>query len=230
VQKELPLWTFAEIAASESGRAALLESAPASSTIQGSVIARFEAALIGGHVHIGMEQSGSNQEDLRAVLQFPVGETLFDQFFNANAGYRALFRRDWRTGLSYNRDIVAILRSRVASSLAADVLVRHLTPRFEDCGAFTVSREQICRSLDPDLSKVWFCDLLIASDGQVVQLPTGATGPRLRLDEQTTWAALARNDQDAWLSVKGAFVGSEGPYQPKDPADRAKKIQASGEA
>lgn len=80
---ELPLWTFAEIAARETARAALLESAPSSEVIQASVIARFANALNVGQLRIGMEESESDQHDLRTVLQFHVGETLYDRFFNA---------------------------------------------------------------------------------------------------------------------------------------------------
>ena len=223
-------WTFDEIAAFEPGRAVLLQSAPDPDAIRAAVVSRFEAALEGGQLRIGMEQSSSNQSDIRVVLQFPIGEGLYDQFFNANTGYRAHFRRDWRTGLAYNRSIVIEMRSTLASFLPAEVLVRCLSSTFEDCGALTVPREQICQSLDPDLSKVWFCGLLIKGDGTVVQLPSGATGPRLHVDEQKTWAALARDESGAWLDVKGAFLGHDGPYQPKDPLERAKKLQLTGEA
>lgn len=224
------MWTFAEIAALDPARASLLESAPSSEAVRAAVIARFVDALTIGQLRIGMEQSGSNQHDLRTVLQFPIGETLYDQFFNAITGYRAQFRRSWQTGLSYNRNIITMLRDRIALTGPTEISARLLSPKFEDLGVVKVSREQICVSLEPDLSKVWFCGLLIAVGGKIVQLPSGATGPRLQLDEQTTWAALARDGQDAWLDVKGAFVGSDGPYQPKDPIARAKKLAESGEA
>lgn len=229
------IWTFGEIAAHEPGRAALLESAPDPDTIRAAVVSRFEAALVGGQLRIGMEQVSLEQvslkpSDLRVVLQFPVGEELYDQFFNANTGYRAQFRLDWQTGLAYNRSIVTEIRSKLVSFLSTKVLVRCLSSQFEDCGELTVLLEQISQSLDPDLSKVWSCGRLIVGDGTVTQLPSGATGPRLRLNEQNTWAALARDESGAWLDVKGAFLGRDGPYQPKDPRERAKKLQANGEA
>lgn len=223
-------WSFTEIATSDPARAALLESAPDPDTIRATVISRFEVALKSGQLRIGMEQSSSNSSDLRVVLQFLIGESLYDLFFNANSGYRAQFRRDWQTGLAYNRSIVALIRSKLVSLLPAEVTARHLSSKFEDIGEITVSREQINRSLDPDLSKLWFCALLIMGDGRVVQLPAGVTGPRLRLDEQTTWAALIRDESDAWLDVKGAFLVSDGLYQPKNPTSRAKKLQLTGEA
>jgi hypothetical protein len=227
---ELSLWSFSEIEASEPVRAALLKSAPGPDAIASSIITRFKSELAAGCVRIGMEESGSNQHDLRVVLQFQVGEVLFDQFFNANTGYRAQFRRDWQRGFSYNRDIVINLRSIVAALLAPCVLARRLSPEFEDSGAIEVSREQACDSLDPVLSKVWFCCTLIAGNGTVTQLQTGVTGPRLRLGDHATWAAIARNEEDAWLDVKGAFVGGNEPYQLKDPIERAKKLHTCGEA
>jgi hypothetical protein len=122
------------------------------------------------------------------------------------------------------------MRRSVVSVLPSEVSTRRLMGDFEDCGSFIVPRERLRISLDPDLSKIWFCGRRMTHNGEVVQLPSGATGPRLRLDDGTTWAALAREDSDAWLELKGAFVGSDGPYQPKDPVARAKKLQHSGEA
>ncbi|MDP3842704.1 MAG: hypothetical protein Q8Q81_08925 [Oxalobacteraceae bacterium] len=104
------------------------------------------------------------------------------------------------------------------------------TPKFEDCGPLAVPRESILASLDSSLSKVWFCGRQMDGEGRVVQLAPGVIGPRLCLNDQTTWASIARNDPDAWLDVKGAFIGRNGIYQPKDPIARAKRLQASGEA
>lgn len=230
MRPEPPMWSFSEIATGEPARAALLETAPAPDVIAASIIARFEGALAIGQVRIGMEESDSNPNEHRVVLQFLVGERLSDQFFNSNTGYRAQFRRDWRTGLSYDSSIILGLISKVAELFPPMVLARRLSPKFEDVGAIEVSRGQVRDSLAPVLSKVWFCGRLITGDGRVVQLPSGVTGPRLRLDDQTTWAAISREEKDSWLDVKGAFVGIDGPYQPKDPIGRAKKLQASGEA
>ena len=117
-----------------------------------------------------------------------------------------------------------------ATPLPEYVEARHLTPQFDDCGALRVSRSQIFASLDPALSKVWFCARLLSPDGRIRQLPTGTVGPRLVLPDGTRWAAVSRDESDAWLDIKGAFWGSEQLYQPKDPIARAKKLQVSGEA
>lgn len=226
-------WTFCEIAACDPGRAAFLESAPSADAIRAAVVSRFVAALESDQLPklcIGMEKSSSRPSDHRVICQFQIGQGLYDQFFNANTGYRAQFRRDWRTGLAYNRSIITEMRSKLASLLPTEVSVRCLSPDYEDCGAFAVPRERIVQSLDPGLSKLWFCGRRIVGDGTVVQLPSGATGPRLHLDEQNSWATLARDESDAWLDVKGAFLGSGGPYQLKDPCERARMLQSTGEA
>lgn len=227
---ESPVWSFAGIAAIEPARAMQLESAPSAESIAASVLGAFESALAAERVRIGMEESGSNSSDLRVTLQFHVGATLSDQFFNANTGYRAQFRRGWQRGLEYNRSIVTSIRTVVAKSPQLVLPARRLTSKFEDCGALDVTREQVCASLDPNLSKVWFCARLITGDGQITQLLSGVVGPRLRLDQQTTWAAVTRDEECAWFDVKGAFVGSHGLYQPKDPIERAKKLGVNGEA
>lgn len=177
-----------------------------------------------------MQQSKSASGDLRVVLQFYVGETLSDFFFNARTGYRAQFRTDWRTGLGYNDSIIDGIRNEVVLLPSSELCARRLTPEFEDCGQLTVTWPHVLASLDRYLSKVWFCARLIGSGGHVTQLPSGVTGPCLRLDDQTTWRALSRADSDAWLDVKGAFVGPNGLYQPKDPIERAKRLHATGEA
>lgn len=223
-------WSFTEIAATHPCRASALEAAPSASAILRSVAEKMRQSANAGRLYVGMEQARLKPGDHRVVIQFQVGETLFDQFFNARTGYRAQFRRDWHIGVSYNRKLIERMRRSVASVLPSEVSTRCLTADFEDCGCFIVPRERIHNSLDPDLSKIWFCGRRMTHNGEVVQLPSGATGPRLRLDDATTWAALAREDADAWLELKGAFVGSDGPYQPKDPVTRAKNLQKSGEA
>jgi hypothetical protein len=88
---------------------------------------------------------------------------------------------------------------------------------------------KVVRSLEPRLSKIWFCSQHL-NDGQVTRLPFGLTGPRIILDEGVSWAAPYRDDSSAWLEVKGAFVSPGGLYQPKDPVRRAKRLQQSGDA
>jgi len=194
------------------------------------MMSKFGDAEKAGALRVGMEQSKSDPAHLRVVLQFHVGSELSDLFFNARTGYRAQFRIDWRMGLQYNADLIDAFRNQIVSLPRSELSARLLTSEFEDCGPHNISWAEVLDSLDRYLSKVWFCARLIGGDGQVTQLPSGVTGPRLRLDDGTTWVALSRDDADAWLDVKGGFVGSDGLYQPKDPIDRAKRLEATGEA
>jgi hypothetical protein len=82
-------------------------------------------------------------------------------------------------------------------------------------------------SLLPYLTKIWFCGRLI--EPGVVRLPI-VSGPKLVIDGQDWTALFHVNDEDAWLEIKGAFIGGPRPYQPKRPIGRAKKLQAIGTA
>jgi hypothetical protein len=225
-----PLWSFEEIETNEPARADWLRTAPNSAQLALAVLAKFEESLASNQVRVGMEQSGSNAQDLRVTLQFHVGEELSDQFLNANSGYRAQFRRDWLRGLAYNEQLIVGIRSIIARTAPSEFSGRLLTPKFDDVVGRLTSRDEVLTSLVPELSKVWFCAKLINGKGGVLQLPSGAVGPHLRLDETTRWASISRNDADSWIDIKGAFVGAAGPYQPKSPIERAKKLQEKGEA
>lgn len=223
-------WSFAAIAECDPPRAAKLTSAPVPDLLMSTILVRFKEALSTGQVRTGMEMSATNMADLRPTLQFHVGETLFDQFFNAITGYRAQFRLNWQQGLAFNRNFVDQIRCAVAAHAPNLIIARLLSSEFNDAGPLEIPRDKLWASLDPDLSKIWCCSRLITSDGHVIQLPSGLTGPRLLLSDNSTWACIARNEPDAWLDVKGAFLGTHGLYQPKNPIERAKILAISGEA
>lgn len=195
-----------------------------------AILVRFKEALSTSQVRTGMEMSTTNKADLRPTLQFHVGETLSDQFFNAITGYRAQFRLNWQQGLAFNHSFIDQIRCTVAAHAPDLIVARLLSPEFNDAGPLEMPRDKLCASLDPDLSKIWYCSRLITSDGLIIQLPSGLTGPRLLLPDNSTWACIARNESDAWLDVKGAFLGADGLYQPKNPIERAKTLAISGEA
>jgi hypothetical protein len=230
MQADSTVWSFEEIAASDPARAKRLEEAPPAESIAAAILAAFKTALRTGGIRIGMEQSCSNPKDLRVILQFHIGEALSDCFFNSNTGYRAEFSRGWRRGLDYNCGIITQIHALVEKSSLTTHQARLLTHKFKDCGSLAVTSEQICTSLVPNLSKVWFCARLISEEGHVTELMSGVVGPRLRLDEARVWAAITRDDESSWLDVKGAFIGSHGLYQRKDPIDRAKMLEETGEA
>jgi hypothetical protein len=222
-------WRFDEIACSDADRARTLASAGTPSALLTVIADALDEALSNSDARFGREHAEGHWEDCRAVVQFGVGAEIFDWFFNARTGYRAHFRADYVCGLKFNNKIIAVLRERLAA-LPTVVTGRELKSTFEDCGKSLIPRSFVLASLIPELSKVWFCTKRIQHDGGIDLLLTGVVGPRLLLEEGIRWAAPYRENDSAWLDVKGAFLGQAGPYQPKDPMGRAKKLQATGEA
>jgi hypothetical protein len=194
------------------------------------IVEAFAAALTSGEVRFGWERSELDWNDFRAIAQVHLGSNLFDWFFNARTGYRGKFRESWEAGVAFNAEIIEAIRTHVKGIADPTVMVRLLDASFEDCGYATVPVDRISDSLLPDLSKVWFCTKLIRQEGGTACLPLGLSGPRILLDRGDSWAAPYRDDSDSWLDIKGAFLGAEGPYQPKDPVQRAKTLQLTGSA
>jgi hypothetical protein len=225
-----PLWQFDEIVKDDPARASALEAAPSSAALAEALTDTFSAALTSGHVRFGLEEARSNSNDVRAVLQFHVGARMFDWFFNARTGYRAQFCASWEAGLAYNFALIDALRKHVRALPYPTVTVRRLNESFEDCGAIEATVSQLVDSLEPHLSMVWVTSSLIQESGRVAGLPFGRAGPRILLEQGNTWAAIYQDDPEAWLEVKGAFLGIAGPYQSKDPIARAKNLQRTGEA
>lgn len=223
------MWSFAEIATVEPKRAERLEAAPPWESIRHSVVQRFNEALQSKRVKFGFEQSVENQDWLRAVVQFHIGEALLDWFFNAQTGYRAQFRRNWRDGLRENRRLIADLRSHLSQQSVISLTCRMLSPSFEDLGETTTAIDRLVLSLDPDLSKVWACGDVMDGNGAFRRVPLGLTTPRLVLPNGDYWLAISQDDPDAFLEIKGAFLRQTGLYQPKSPEIRAKAISSTGE-
>lgn len=223
-------WRFDQILSAEPHRAAALEMAGPPTALVNAIRTALENALASGDVRWGREQVSSGAVDYRAVVQFPVSAELFDWFFNARTGYRAHFRAHHECGLSFNAQIIETLRLSLDARVPQAVVGRQLTHLFQDCGEVQIAKTFLMSSLTPNLSKVWFCTKLIQRGGGIQDLPSGVVGPRILLDDDDSWAAPYRDDREAWLDVKGAFLGERGPYQPKDPEARAKTLQAKGEA
>ena len=134
---------------------------------------------------MGMEEAEKHPTDLRVTLQFHIGETLSDYFFNAVTGYRGKFRRGWQCGLRYNRILIEGVGAILAECNKAKFAAR-------------------VAGLVPDLSKVWFCGRLIGADGRVTALAFGVTARReLRLNDNMCWASIWRAEQDALWSTYG---------------------------
>lgn len=221
-------WSFADIEEASAKRAGLLESSPNSRELADAVVKAVGRAFSAGNIRFGFEEAEDNSEDVRAVVQFHVGELLFDRFFNSRSSYRAQFLSGWQIGLQFNADLIGKLRGQLRLMIPAQIEAFRLTKDFEiRCVEQTTSERLIC-SLDPGLSKIWFCGKLMESDGTIRQLVPAVSGPKILLDSCKRWAALFPTDSEAWLETKGAFMGQDRLYQPKDPTTRAKKLGATG--
>lgn len=225
------LWQFEQVAASDKARATKLENAPEWTALTQAVRGALRRSLLNGEARFAFDESGKDKKHLRAVLQFSVGEELFDWFFNARTGYRAQFRISCEKGTSENANLIATLREETGEHVRGRVVAQRLTSSFEDLGPMTASVQDLLRSFEPGLSKVWFCERLIEHGGGIKHLHVFKTGPRLVLGAGSgTWPSLYADQANAWLDLKGAFVADDRVYQLKDPATRALGLHSDGTA
>ena len=224
------MWDLSEIVDADPERGARLLQAPSASNLRGLLLGALRRTLILGTTRFGAEQSSSNAQELRAVIQFWVGSALFDLFFNCPNGYRAQYRTDPEMGMVFNEAIIVETRQLLLEMLPPVLTVRVLTPRFGDAGHLNVATREWARSLEPALSKIWMCGLLIQTDGsQPTSLPVGIDGARINVGSPCSWMSVSRTDADAWLDIKGAFVGRGTFYQANDPVERAQRLHTHGE-
>ena len=220
-------WSFEEIARTLPNRAASLESAPPFDVLADSVIDALSTGLKTRDVCLAVEEAERDAADVRAVVQFRIGEELFDQFFNSRTGYRASFRAG--RGMESNASVIRKIRDHLERGLDAKITVVRLDRSFEFKRTEVIARRDFLDSLEPDLSKLWMCGQRVQMSGSVERLALGLTGPRILLGSCLSWPAPFPHDSDAWVDVKGAFLGRDGLYQPKDPHARAQALATTGE-
>lgn len=107
-------WQFDDIACKEPDRAALLEKAESPSALVEGLCGALDQPLDEDRVRFGREHV---RDDCRIVVQFHVGDKLFDWFFNARTGYRAHFRAHHNRGIEFNNEIIEELRLRLDAKL-----------------------------------------------------------------------------------------------------------------
>lgn len=221
----LALWSFDSIAQEDRGRADLLMSAPPCAELFQRCVLALSAAISSGQARFGLEQADENAAHLRAVVQFYVGQPLFDWFFNATTGYRAQFRIGWKNGHARNCALIQMLRQPLEAIADRQISVWRFTRTFEDRGVEQVTIGRIVQSLDPALSKVWCCDTLIRHERMASALDVSRTGAGLLIGGEER-QALTASDAHAWLDVKGAFFGDgDRLYQTKAPMVRAQNLE-----
>src|SRR5215471_9835160 len=99
-------WSFHKIESAEPQRAATLKAAGSPNALIQALGSALVQGFDGDGVRFGRERNSSQPDDWRSVLQFRVGTSLFDWFFNAKTGYRAHFRKSPETGLEFKDAIV----------------------------------------------------------------------------------------------------------------------------
>jgi hypothetical protein len=226
-------WNFEEIAAADPKRAARLEAAGSSYELAHRLEAVLRRALQASDARFGWERAGDTRGGDRVVLQFQAGAELLDWFFNARTGYRAHFRQGWKRGQAFNDALIDRLSRALEALLPVTLVARKIKDGFEDDGEILLERSLFVSSLVPTLSKLWVCTKRLGKGGSIETLRLGVAGPRIRLGVDpfaASWPAIYPDDENAWLDIKGAFLGDLGPYQPKDPVARAKKLQDDGTA
>ncbi|MEJ7667918.1 MAG: hypothetical protein WKH97_04115 [Casimicrobiaceae bacterium] len=225
------LWHYETIAVQEPERAARLSAAPDWTDMILMVSDAFRTSLLNGATRFGFDESGRNASHLRTVMQFPVGEQLFDWFFNAQTGYRAQFRRGSEFGNVQNAALITVLRREFDACNLDEVSARRLSNTFDDLGSMNAEAQDVLTSLDPSLSKVWFCARRIGRHNGVEDRTVFQSTPDLLFwSGYPAWRSISADDLNAWLDVKGAFIGDNEVYQLKAPILRAQDLQSRGTA
>jgi hypothetical protein len=222
-------WRFDAIEDDDRSRTAALENAGPASALSQAIESALNNALDSRDVRFGYEHARDQWEDCRAVVQFAIGEKLFDWFFNGRTGYRAHFRAHHSCGIAFNGSLIEMARSRLVERTPDVILGRELNGEFEDLGEIEIPKRFLSASLVTNLSKVWFCTKRIGLSGGIQHVIPGLGGtPRIQLNEGCSWAAPYADSDSAWLDIKGAFLGRSGAYPSNDLIERARKLEANG--
>jgi hypothetical protein len=230
--RDLGSWSFQAIESACPERAAALKAAGSRDQLIAALCAALKSGFDRKDVRLGFERAKERRENRRAVVQFALGEKLFDWMFNARTGYRAQFRVHVAHGLGFNDRIVKSLVAVLADRLPDPVPCVDLSEEFDHCGTISVERTRFVASLTTvrSLTKVWFCACRIGNTGEIEPLATGLAGsPKLSVGDKE-WAAPFPDGDNSWLDLKGAFLGEDEPYQPKHPVCRARRLASCGDA
>lgn len=168
----------------------------------------------------------------RATVQVPVAPELFEQFFNSPKGYRAMFRLGRRIGSAANAALIDIVISVLSRTLPESIdalLVKKVGDTLHLAGRQIILRSTFLRSLDPSLAKVWYASQEISSEN-IRWLSSGVSDSKIDVGLEYAWSKIQQDPGDCVIEVKGAFVGSCGLFQVKDPELRAAGLSTTGAA
>lgn len=117
------LWTLNEFDVQDPIRARHLRRSPPWPELVEAVCAALRVAMETKYARFGIDESGRDAQDLRGVIQFPLGASLFDWLFNSTTGYRAQFRIGRANGLAMNAQLISEIRTELNRFSTTDVVV-----------------------------------------------------------------------------------------------------------
>jgi hypothetical protein len=224
-------WDFSKIAQIDTALAQELQSCPDSQEIASAVISKFQQAFESNQLQIGWERSSLDCSHHRVVVQFQVGATIYNQFFNGLSGYRGQFYFSETNGLRFNAVLISKIRNYLLRHMTSVVVPFEIGAKFISViGKVVVSKEQIFSSLNPTMAKAWRADCLITNSAKLEPVELVGIGPKIGLPGNQEWDSLIRSEDDSWLEIKGAFLSNSLLYQIKTPWERAATLHARGTA
>jgi hypothetical protein len=132
--------------------------------------------------------------------------------------------------IRFQHRVIDAVRQKCDQLLRPVLSGRDLSAQFEDCGSVEMPKTFLLASVVPRLSKVWMCSKRIRISGGVDELPMNVGAEPKILTDAAPWPSMYRDEVDAWLDVKGAFVGIGSPYQLKDFMGRSETLHILGTA
>jgi hypothetical protein len=183
-----------------------------------------------GGIRLGIEEASVDPNDMRSVVQFPVSPNLFDYFMNGRGGYRARYLVAAECGAHFNAQLVELLVAILADCIPCTVAVRRLSKDFEDLGAAECDSGAFLASLAPRLTKAWMCTALIQPSGGVTPLALGLEIAQIGVPQRLPWRTFRRDCSDAWIDLKGAFLGPGRSLSVQSMEDRSRSLNRTGEA
>jgi hypothetical protein len=196
-----------------------------------------DVALAGGKTRIGFDWKGSVNSTWRTTLQFRVDESLYDWFFNAHTGYRALFLVGCETGLAFNARMITRLRAVIERQLTGPKVrghnVRVDPDHRRDISEGTMSKclPDVLASVEPSQAKVWVCERLLPEgkvQGEAREICTVRDGCRLDVPRWIRARAPCRAG-DTWLDLKTGVLRADGKVDQRKRSDeRAWGIHCGG--
>lgn len=219
---EAKAWNLSDV--NDEARRARL-SAEHTPSLLDAIVAQIASA--GPDLRLGWERADEPPFGQRAVIQFRVSEDLFDRFMNGRDGYRARCSVNPQVGAAYNACLIKRVVEWLATHLPPLVQVEEIGKGFAMKGLVELPRDRIVSSLDANLSKAWMATMLI---GETSEVALGLDRGRIVVPDREPWSMFMRSDHTAQLDIKGAFLGPDGPYQPKPPEERYQTLWERGRA